>query len=173
MSMSFPKRHPYYAEHLQSVKKARREGRANILAMLEEDIEPIVVQYQKEWQRIRSACKADLTKLIGLQLKTERMDQWAAILADPTEPGRFRAQYFTRSGFVGHSTYDSLEKVLFELMNENFTQLADGAMETLSTTQEWADGMFYTDLVRQIGCGMLSHAEADRQYEAYRRRKAS
>ena len=168
MSMMFPKHHPMYASHLESVELARQEGDLHHLEMLEEDIRPIVEMLEEAWQRIRAACQVDVANLIGIELRNERIDQWAAILADPSEPGRYRAQYYAANGFHGHATYDSLEEVLCELLQEGFRQLAGGAMQTLSQTKSWADGMFYAELIRKVNCGQLSYAEANREYEHYR-----
>lgn len=88
--------------------------------------------------------------LIGLELKSVSREQWAIILRDASEPGRFRCQLFDSRGFFSHRTRDTVAKVLEELVEDDFTVVDMGALRRLSMTQEWRDGMALVEEIRKF-----------------------
>lgn len=81
---------------------------------------------------------------VGLELRSDDGNRWAVIAPDPSEQGRFRAQYYDAGGFYSHATRDTPEQVLDELVAEGFRTKDAGALDRLSETQTWADGMART-----------------------------
>lgn len=100
----------------------------------------------------------------GLTLKSE--SNFCVVLADATEPGRFRYQTFNEIGFIGHITRDTVEEVLMDAVRSGFREIdTSDVLDRFSKTREWAKGSAVNDLIRKVNCGDLTHDEANRQYE--------
>ncbi|NCC29569.1 MAG: hypothetical protein EOM22_15875 [Gammaproteobacteria bacterium] len=99
--------------------------------------------------------------LIGLELKSASSEQWAIILPDASEPGRFRCQLFDSRGFYSHRTRDTVAKVLEELVEGDFTVVDMGALRRLSMTQEWRDGMALVEEIRKFNSRPRVNANRD------------
>ncbi len=116
------------------------------------------------WHAILSACDGNL---IGMELRQVTREQFALILPDPTEPGRFRAQFYDCRGFYGHITRDTPCDVLHEIVGDGFQRLARGALNALSQTATWQRGSLITNLIAAVNQGrisfsdMLEHLEHD------------
>lgn len=95
--------------------------------LLQESMAVAVVK-NDAWHRLLEACQGNP---VGFELKSSN-GQYALILPDASEPGRYRAQMFDAKGFFGHSTRDSALQVLDELIVDGYIELAPGAMERLS-----------------------------------------
>lgn len=95
----------------------------------------------------------------GLTLSNDNESQWTVILADMSEPGRYRHQIFTESGFLSHATFDSIEEVIEDVIDGGFYHFAAGMLETLCTSQDWAEGMRTTHLLADLNRGNLSHSD--------------
>lgn len=114
-----------------------------------------------QFQRILYAY---LDQGFGLTLKSEY--NYCVVLADASEPGRFRYQTFDKTGFIGHVTRNTAEEVLLDAFRVGFQDIdTSDVLERFSKTREWAKGSAVNDLVRKVNCGDLTHSEADRQYE--------
>lgn len=101
----------------------------------------------------------------GVGLTLARKGQWALILPDASEPGRYRYQLFDESGFIGHVVRDSGEETVKEAFIEGFREVAEGdVLATLSKTDKWKVGTLRNDLISQVNRGQITHEEANRRY---------
>lgn len=99
----------------------------------------------------------------GLTLENAHASNYAMILRDPSEPGRFRYQLFDSLGFSTHGTRDSVEDVIRALVSMGFRTIADPTtLDRLSSTKEWAMGMVRVDVIRQVNNGQISWEEGVR-----------
>jgi hypothetical protein len=75
---------------------------------------------------------------LGLELRQPAYDRWVAILPNPA-PGqaRFKAQYFTLSGLMGHQPYANPQAAYRAALRQGFTEPDPGALERLSQTPAW------------------------------------
>lgn len=84
-------------------------------------------------------------KLMGAQLQREINDdfQYAVLTGDASEPGRFRATFYDRRGFFSHSTHDTLEQALEDVVGLGYRAKAKISLSELSKTEEWAEGTLH------------------------------
>lgn len=118
------------------------------------------------WHAILEACDSDLN---GLELRQENREQYALILLDPSEPGRYRAQFYDARGFYGHITRDTPYEVFQEVFCEGFQRLAKGSLVALSQTSEWQRGSLVTNLIAEVNLGRISHSDMLKQLEQFDR----
>ncbi|RRW37571.1 hypothetical protein EGJ52_25420 [Pseudomonas luteola] len=131
---------------------------------------PLAEKWNRQWHGV---LKRTHHQLLGTQLKHPRRRDWyALIVADELIPDMYRAQYFDRSGFGAHATYEMPEQVLENLIVEGYCLVVEGVFETLSCTREWAIGLYKKDLVRRIHQGELSIAEAELLLRVYARQQS-
>lgn len=90
------------------------------------------------FNRILRSCGVNI---LGVELKHRTQDRWLVILADASETGRFRCQYFDRHGLWSHSTQDTAHEVLRGAIDEGFQVIDAGALDRLGQTDEWRRGM--------------------------------
>lgn len=110
----------------------------------------------RAWHRTLQHCQGNL---LSLEVKQRNAKRYAAILDDPSEIGRFRALYFDGRGFSGHITRNSTLEVLEELVNDDYTEIANGTMAEISLTSEWALGTIMTNLIAEVNGGRISYCE--------------
>jgi hypothetical protein len=75
-------------------------------------------------------------------------DDYAVILPDASEPGRWRASFYDKHGFRGHATSDSVEKVIEELADDGYHEPAKGSLDRMAASKDWAEGTARTKLVQ-------------------------
>lgn len=159
---TFPKHHSFYQSYLEMMEEARElncsEARAFAREMRSE-------KFENAWQAVRKHCQGDVGQLCGVELYNDTIQQWAAILVDPTEPSMYRAQYYAANGFHGHACHRTAVTVLDELIREGFRTMDMGALERLSGTPEWAFGSDVAGIMQKVNCGQISFEEGDRIYE--------
>lgn len=159
---ALPMHHSSYQVYLDLLQEAE-ETNDNVLRAMAREVR--IERLQAAWEAVYQYCDGDSDKLCGVELHNERINQWAAILVDPTDPTLYRAQYFAANGFHGHACHRSAADVLDELIREGFTQLDAGALVRLSSTQEWSYGAAVTSIIQKVNCGQISHSEADAAIE--------
>jgi len=101
-------------------------------------------------------------KALGLELKHPDRDQWALILPDSSEEGKYRSQRFDKSGFFSHSTVETPEAALDELVADGFTEPDMGALDRLAATDEWAEGSARTADVQRMNRESWERSEAEK-----------
>jgi len=138
--------------HYSALCELGRELEPEYVELLEESLASARAQ-NRAWHLLLNTCQGDP---VGLELKS-RHEQYALILPDASEPGRFRAQMFDAKGFFAHSTRDTALEVLELLVTEGYTELATGALEQLSQSTDWKLGMFQTNLIAEVNRGRLSY----------------
>jgi hypothetical protein len=74
--------------------------------------------------------------LAGVELKNN-MDQYAVLLPDASQQGRFRASLFDKRGFFSHITRDNYAEVLEELLQQGYRKMATGSLTALSQGEKW------------------------------------
>jgi hypothetical protein len=79
----------------------------------------------------------------GLELTKDGVigKRWAFFLKDATIPGSVRYQEFDDLGFYTHHTFDSYDEALKDAIHHNFLVPDPGALNRLSITPDWANGM--------------------------------
>lgn len=110
----------------------------NDLAMIEvveEELERDLSAYWL-WHSLVERHQGDV---LGVELRNPEAPfrRCSAILADPTEPGCYRAQHYDELGFIGHDTYPTLVEVGVHLMRCGQTQEVPGTLERLSSQPVW------------------------------------
>ncbi|MFC0668589.1 hypothetical protein ACFSKY_23200 [Azotobacter chroococcum] len=110
---------------------------------------------------------------MGFTLKHGQHDAWGMICPDASEPGRYRWQAFRRDGFTGHSTFDSSEQCLGDLVDNGYTLPDPGALDRLADTVEWQRGMEVVAVIQACNAGRMSYEDALRAREAIDARYAS
>lgn len=101
---------------------------------------------------------------LGFTLKHCRSESWGVLSKDATEPGRFRWTLFNKGGFTGHSTQDTAELCIGDMLDDGFTIPDMGALERLSGTTEWQRGMEVCAVIQACNAGLLSWQEANNRY---------
>ena len=156
---------PHYAWLQDQISEARKVGDKVAFAMLFEDGLPYWKTRNEAWHSILHHYQGNL---IGAELGDAKLSRFAAILEDPSEPGRFRAQQFDANGFSGHMTRDTPLEVLDELVKDGYLEPAPGMMAQLSQTREWALGSLMTNLIAQVNAGLLGYSDLqDKMAEAH------
>jgi hypothetical protein len=90
-------------------------------------------------------------------------NRWQMILPEISEgKDRWRTQQFDRSGFSGHSVYDSCTLAIAAAVTDGYYQRDDGALERLQDTPSFQRGNFVSDLVARINRQQLTRDHADR-----------
>lgn len=90
-----------------------------------------------------------------------RDGHYAFVLADASEPGRYRVQNFDDKGFSGHQTYNSLEEAVEQMVVDGYYREDRGALDRLSATAQWRRGMQVSALIQQFGAGQINYTELD------------
>lgn len=101
---------------------------------------------------------------LGLTLKHCRSELWGILAADASEPGRYRWTIFSKDGFQGHSTQDTPELCIGDMLDDGFTIPDMGALERLAGTTEWQRGMEVCAVIQACNAGLLSWQEANNRY---------
>ncbi|WP_075881905.1 hypothetical protein [Vreelandella massiliensis] len=160
---TFPLHHSFYLSVMELIEEAESTGDTDLIGFASEvDATP----FQAAWDAVREHCQGELTNLCGIELRNDRIQQWATILVDPTNPSIFRAQYYAANGFQGHACYQNAIETLDELIRSGFQTLDNGALERMSATSEWQVGCEVTSILQRINSGTLSYREGEQRYQA-------
>lgn len=119
----------------------------------------ISIQESRDYNRIMLAHAGDFA---GLEFKNRspgRTEKYAFALPDASRPGQWRVSYFDTNGFSHHESFSTQEKAQQGLIVEGFVIEAEGELDRLSQTQEWAIGTATSDLVYQLNTRKITHAE--------------
>ena len=82
-------------------------------------------------------------------------ERWAFVLPDATQEG-FRVQFFDTRGFSGHSHFDDLEAAVDEMVTRGYRIEDVGALDRLSQTPSWAEGMAWLERLHSQCPAVLS-----------------
>ena len=97
--------------------------------------------------------------------------QWAFILPDVSEVGKWRVQTFDLRGFSGHSIYGGQAIAIENAITLGCTIRDDEALDRAQQLPSFWRGCYAADLIRQVNGGQLTFDEANRlmlQYDAER-----
>lgn len=97
---------------------------------------------------------------LGIELARENGRQYVAIVPDAHHPGKARCQYFDGNGFSSHQTTETAFEALEMAIDEGFITEVPGALDRLSQTAEWAEGMRVAALIMACNAGQMSWADA-------------
>lgn len=103
----------------------------------------------------------------GVELSNAAGTRYALLLPDCAEPEKWRIQWFTMDGFMGHAIYSSETELLEAAVCQGFTVRVDGALDRLAALPSFDRGNFAADLVRLVNRGQLKMVEADAALAAY------
>jgi hypothetical protein len=78
---------------------------------------------------------------LGVEYKQPDGDQWAFVLEDASDAGKFRVQRFDAAGFFSHSSYRTLTEAVEEMVREGYTAADTGALDVVASLPTWAKGM--------------------------------
>lgn len=133
---AIPADYPHYCWLIEQRQHAQAAGESDVLALIDDGLAD-AERCQSAWRRVVSAADGQLE---GLELATRDGSRFAAILRDPSDPGRWRAQFYDAHGFSGHQVEAGPVEVLESLIRDGFHVQAAGAMQRLSQTATWAAG---------------------------------
>ena len=102
---------------------------------------------------------------LGMTLKHSKRDAWGIVLPDASEPGRFRWQAFQRDGFTGHSTHETPELCIGEMLDDGYVLLDMGVLDRLAATVEWQRGMEIVAVIQACNAGQMTFEEGTRKHE--------
>lgn len=97
----------------------------------------------------------------GVEFRHHSDARYAFVLADASEPGNWRIQFFDADGFSSHESYAELHEAVFEMVWQGFAQEDKGALSRLSGTPRWRTGQEIAALMQRFGRGELSYRELD------------
>lgn len=95
----------------------------------------------------------------GMTLRHETQEMWGIIVPDASHPGKVRWSGFRKDGFTGHSTYETAEQCIGDMLDSGLVMPDQGALDRLSCTLEWARGMEIVDLVQAVNSARISYNE--------------
>lgn len=123
------------------------EHHADILTRLKRQ-RKLLIQFQKEYFGP------------GYTLKHSEQNRWRVVLADPTEPGRFRWLEFDENGFSGHYIYDTPNECLGDMVDGGFVVPDHEALERHSDTPEWRKGSAITAVIQASNNRLINWKQA-------------
>ena len=83
----------------------------------------------------------------GVEYRHHKDDErWAFVLEDASEAG-FRIQFFDTFGVSGHQHYATLDEAVQEMLSQGFMIEDQGALDRMSQTPRWAEGISWLDLI--------------------------
>ncbi|WP_415913003.1 hypothetical protein [Neptuniibacter sp. QD37_11] len=81
-------------------------------------------------------------EFLGFEMKRPNSEQWAFVLPDASEPGRYRYSEFDADGFYGHQTRDTPEECLKDMIMEGgYTHPDKGALNKVQATPRFIEGV--------------------------------
>lgn len=93
--------------------------------------------------------------LAGLQLEGSN-ERYAFFLPDASEPGRVRATYFDANGLSGHTTYDTYEKALSDVIQQGYKKESPDAMERVSKLDTFVAGNEWAHKLQDLNSGKIT-----------------
>ena len=138
---------------------------------------------EEDSEQNRNACRQLLDEAASLNAQYQRVlhahismhgaltlsstDNYCIFSEDASESGRFRYQVFNKTGFIGHTTRDTVGEVLLEAFKDGFRTIESSfVLGEFSRTVEWQRGSLVNDLVQKVNRGILSYDEANLEHEA-------
>lgn len=85
---------------------------------------------------------------------------WSFITPEVSEHGGWRINTFDANGFIGHASFSSFDQCLDEMVFRGFTEPDPGALDRLSSTQDWAIGTAISDAIQRANQGQISQDQA-------------
>jgi hypothetical protein len=94
----------------------------------------------------------------GFGLVLQSRVNFAVILEDMSQPGRYRYQIFGDFGLHGHVTMDTLEDVIVKAYHSGYHRIADdqAILDKLMLTPKWKFGMWADVLGRRVRQGLIN-----------------
>jgi hypothetical protein len=144
----------YYAEQVQIINEFFADPETGVVS-----------QEGLELAAEASAFDAQLTAILnefdtqgfGLTLTNTRRDSWVIVIADASEPGKFRYQSFRAIGWTGHATFDTPDKAIIDAFQSGYRLLAErDTLDRLASTAEWARGTEQLDLISKHNAGSMT-----------------
>ncbi len=97
----------------------------------------------------------------GAIFSSERNKQWALILPDASQPGKFRYQLFGIHGWISHYTCNTIDEVIFEACEAGCCIPAPAStLDDLATTKDWLWGTERLDVITRLNRGFITSKEA-------------
>lgn len=98
-------------------------------------------------------------RYVGIEAREARegSHRHALLLPDASHPGKFRYQSYDRRGFYSHSTHDTPEEALEEMVKNGVTIPAHGAIDEMAQTRTWQRGM-------RAAADIQAHSSGKREY---------
>lgn len=117
----------------------------------------------REYNRMMLANNGDL---IGIEFQKPndgkyptKNEKYAVALPDASRDGKWRVSYFDQNGFSSHESHTTREQAQQALAQEGFTIQAEGTLDRLAATDDWARGTDYADLIMDLNRGAITHAQ--------------
>ncbi len=79
-------------------------------------------------------------ELTGLELKHSNRDSYVIFLADASNAGKFRVNYFDKDGLLNHKTRSTYEELLESVFKEGYQIEAAGSLERLMVLESFSKG---------------------------------
>lgn len=140
----------YKTRHLCSLEEryGDQRGRPYVEHLFE-----VAAKTNEPFSRIMERHGGDPT---GFEHKLMNRDQWAFVLPDASEPGRYRVQYFDAAGFISHASHNDLVAAVEAMVTEGYVVEDRGALDRASTTPEWAMGTEVAGLLQRLNAREIS-----------------
>lgn len=133
-------------------------------------LSPSVRQMLRESMERHEALTALYNELdrvgVGLILKHWSGNQWALVLPDASEPGKFRYQAFGLHGWITHHTCTTLDEVVSDAFCAGFRMVASpDTLDRVASTVEWKKGCERLEFITRHNCGEISYREMLDQFQ--------
>lgn len=100
-------------------------------------------------------------------VKSKHREAWQMILADASEPGKWRIQTFDARGFTGHMVFRDKQEAIEYAATHDYFERDDGALDRLFDTPAFQRGLFSADLIRRIGMGQITFEQGNAELAQY------
>lgn len=103
---------------------------------------------------------------VGLTLEHWSGNQWALVLPDASEPGKFRYQVFGLNGWFSHFTYATLDEVIYDAFSSGFRKVApQETLDQVASTVDWKKGCERLEFIKLHNLGEISYQEMLNQFK--------
>ncbi len=107
---------------------------------------------------LRSIQDATGGNVIGVELVRELFGNcdYVVVLEEPDGSGQGRLVRYDHRGPYGHDVHDSPQEALEQAIVQGYRERVIGAMDKLSATREWQNGVFITGLIQRVNDGLMT-----------------
>ncbi|KKK62764.1 hypothetical protein LCGC14_3001090, partial [marine sediment metagenome] len=86
---------------------------------------------------------------LGAMLQSkDDVPRYALVLADASEPGRYRASYYSTNGLQSHDPFDTPLQAFEAAVKQGCDMKAEKSMDEVASTKEWRKGMQWAVLIQ-------------------------